>query len=127
MANEVLIGGGHDFIPDGDIINLRAGVERQDMGSNPVASRREFRHRRNVSVADGDRDADSGTSEGSENIGVGVEDFDLVDCGPGFEKVGDLGRRREVIRESAIVNADSTGGNGEEKSGEAEDYKAKRL
>lgn len=127
VANEVLVGGGHDLIPNGDIVDLGAGVERQDVGSDPVASGREFRDCWDVAVANGNRDADAGVSEGSKNIGVAVEDFDLVDGGPGFEKVGDLGRRRKVIGESAIVNADGIGGGGEEKSGDAEDYKAKRL
>lgn len=122
-ADEALVVGGHDFITNSNIIDPCLGVERSDVGGDPLARVGEDREGGDVKVADGDSDGDATVGKGPEDVRVGVEDLDAVDDGLGLEEVDHLGWRWKVVSKSAVVDADRVCGDGEieEESGEDED------
>ena len=84
----------------------------KDIIGHPGLGGGEFRKGWNVAVSDGDGERDVGVGEGFEDVRVGVEDLHAVDGGLGFEEVGHLGRRWEVVGDGAIVDADGVSGGG---------------
>ncbi|CAL5383633.1 unnamed protein product [Camellia sinensis] len=81
VGNEGFVGGGDDFVPDGDAGDFGGGVEVEDVVSHPGHGGGEFGDGRDVGVGDGDGDGDGdvGVGEGAEDVGVGIEDLDSVD------------------------------------------------
>lgn len=127
MRDEVLVRRGEDFVADGDPVDDRAGVERQNVSGHPGLSRRELGEGRNVTVSDGDGDGDLGVGEGAEHVGVGVEDFDAVDGGFGLEEGRHLGGRREVISYGAVVDADGVSGRSHDVAGGDQEEEEEEL
>lgn len=127
MRYENLVGGGENLIPDGDVVDQSVGVKRKNVNCDPRLSGGELGEGRNVTVCDGNSEGDAGTGEGTKDILVGVKDLDAIDGGLGFEEGSDLGRRREVVGNRAIVDADGVGGGGksDEEREEAEEEREK--
>ncbi|CAL5388876.1 unnamed protein product [Camellia sinensis] len=118
MGDEGFVGGGDDFVPDGDAVDFGGGVEGEDVVSHPGHGGGEF--------GDG---GDVGVGDGAEDVGVGVEDLDSVDGGLVFDEGGDLGRWREVVGHRAVVDADGVSRRGltdEEAANGEEDDKFRR-
>eukprot|EP00268_Persea_americana_P063624 TRINITY_DN8274_c0_g2_i1.p5 TRINITY_DN8274_c0_g2~~TRINITY_DN8274_c0_g2_i1.p5 ORF type:complete len:136 (-),score=43.11 TRINITY_DN8274_c0_g2_i1:127-534(-) len=105
VGDEVLVGGGDDFVADGDLGDLGGGEEGGDVGGDPGLGGGELGQGGDVAVGDGDGDGDVGVGEGGEDGGVGVEELDVGDGGVGFQEARDLGRGREVVCKSAVVDA----------------------
>ena len=127
MRYEILVGSGENLIPDGDVVDPSVGVKRKNVNGDPRLSGGEFGEGWNVTVNDGNSEGDAGAGEGTKDIGIGVKDLDSIDGGLGFEEGSDLGRRREVVGNRAIVDADGVGGGGksEEEREEAEEEREK--
>lgn len=121
VGDEVLVVGVHDLVADEDGVDTGFGVEGGDVGGDPAAGGGELGERGDVAVGHRDGHANAGVSEGAEDVGVGVEDLDAVDGCLGLEEVGDLGRRREVVAEGAVVDADGEDGGEEEEEEEEEE------
>ena len=113
MSYEILVGGGEDLVPDGDVVDESVRVKRENVIGNPGLSGGELGEGRNVAISDRDCESDASSGEGTENIRVGVKDLDAVDGGVGFEEGGDLGGRREIVGDGAVVDTDRVGGGGE--------------
>lgn len=86
--------------------------ERKYIVSHPGLGGGESCHGGDISVGHRHGDRHVGVGEGTEDVGVGVEDFYLVDGGLGLDEVGDSGRRREVVGHGAVVDADGESGGG---------------
>ncbi|KAI8017712.1 hypothetical protein LOK49_LG04G01422 [Camellia lanceoleosa] len=81
MGDEGFVGGGDDFVPDGDAVDFGGGVEGEDVVSHPGHGGGEFGDGGDVGVSDGDGDVDVGVGKGAEDVGVGIDDLDSVDGG----------------------------------------------
>lgn len=126
MRDEVLVRRGEDFVPHGDSVDLGARIKRENVVGHPGLRRGELGDGGNIAVSDGNGDGDAGVGEGAEDVRVGVEDLDAVDGGFGLEERGDLGWRREVIGDGAVVDADGDGG-GEDDVGGGEKEEEEEL
>ena len=87
-------------------------MEREDVGGDPFLGGGKFCEGRDVGVGDGYGDGDVCVGEGAEDGRVCVEDFNVGDCGLGFEESGDGCGWWEVVGDGAVVDADVVGGGG---------------
>lgn len=93
----------------------------------PGLSGGELGKRRDVAVSDGDGDGNAGVGEGAKYVGVGIEYFDAVDVGLGFEESGYTRRRWEVVSDGAVVDTDGIRGGAGENGSEGEKEEEGRV
>lgn len=106
LRDQALVVGEKDLIADVDEGDLAGRVERDDVRLDPLS-----RHvgiggeAGNVAVGDSDDDADSGVGQGLDDGRIGSIEADLLDGG-GLEELRGGRRRREVVGDLAVVDAD---------------------
>lgn len=106
VRDELLASPVQYLIADEDPDDPRLRVEGCNVIGDPLASKGDLREGGDVTIAGGDGKGYPGVREGADNIRVGIVDFDAVDDRLCLDEVGNLGRRREVVPEGAIVDAD---------------------
>lgn len=98
-----MIGGGDDFVSDEDANDVGGWEVRFDVIRDPLLGGGEIGEMWDLIVGDGDSDGNTGVSEGLEDLMIGVEEADAVYDGGMEEELRHLTRRREIVRECAVV------------------------
>lgn len=107
----------NDLIADRDVVDPRPRMERLDVLRHPPPRRPGVGQPDDLAVADRDSHGDPAAREGAEDVGVGVEELHAVDARLRPQEVRHLRRRRQVVAERAVVDADGvpeSGGGGDE-------------
>ena len=111
--NHVTVAPVEDFAANEYVIDFGLRMKRFDFVDNPLTSKVDVFERYDVAVGGGDGEGDAGVGEGPDDFWVHIEDLDAVDGCPCLEKVGHRGRRREVVADGSIVDADGVRGGSE--------------
>lgn len=113
----------HDFVAEEYECYVGRRVKRNHIGFNPV-----HRHRlcsgegRDETVGYRYYEGDLCVGEGSDNIWVGVKKLHMVDVSLGLQEVCHHRRRRKIICQRSVVNADEGGmGEIEDQDGDAKE------
>jgi len=83
--------------------------------------------RDDVGVGNSDGERNSGAGEGLEDLGVAVEEFNLIDGGLRSEKLGYLRWGWEVVGHPAVVDSDGGGGGEEERESGREEEEDREI
>lgn len=106
VVDEVLWAPVENLVSDSYVMDPGCWVKGFDMGGDPSAGGSYFGEGRDVAVGNSDGYEDAGVSEGSDDVGVNVEEFDSVYDGFFFKKLGYLGWWGQIVAQGTIVNTD---------------------
>ena len=104
LRDENLVAEGEDLVADGDEGDLAGGVEGEDVRVDPLSGGVGIGSQAG-DVAGTDDDLDAGAGEGGDDGRIGAVEADPLDRS-GAEEVGSGRRRREVVGDLAVVDAD---------------------